>query len=485
MFKKFVVLLASLGLIFQLSGCTSKDSKDDAGEEMAIDGTESTDTTADVEKVEGEQNLDIAADDSSLSADSLPEEALGESTASSDAPKDAGSQDLAAQDPAASPPLDVAIDPTLEPTDALPPDTLGEGSSSVAEAAPPVAAPAEEPVMTEAPTSSVAASTKEDTPKAESKPLPSYRKVDQTPWKEGGKLLNTVYVARAGDTWASVNKSIYGNGKTASLKKMNPAIKSRALKVGDKVYYNSPHRPDDETKVITFYEDTGLAPEVYIAKSGDDLKAVAKNLLGSKENWKELYATNDFESKGALDEGTQIKYWKSAPAPVKDVASNASASTHEMAPSQPTQEMPPAADPAMDAAAMGQVPPPPAMPPNPDPGMAPPAAQPPGAHDVAAGGPPPPPDMNAPPPPPPPDMAQMEPPPPPPPPPAAPAPPAPHEGGPAKAAGTEEAANPMEEDQMTTLAAGAVLAVGLALFMIMRRRRKKELEQAIQDTHVG
>jgi hypothetical protein len=78
MFKKFVVLLASLGLIFQLTGCTSKDSKGD-GEEMAIDGTDSA-ATADVEKVEGEQNLDIAADDSASSASSnaLPEEALGE-----------------------------------------------------------------------------------------------------------------------------------------------------------------------------------------------------------------------------------------------------------------------------------------------------------------------------------------------------------------------------------------------------------------------
>jgi hypothetical protein len=454
MFKKFVVLLASLGLIVQLSGCTSKDSKDD-GEAIAIDGTETADS-AEVEKVEGEQNLDIAADDSaaSLSADSLPEDALGESTASS----------TPAADPGAPPP-DVAIaDPSV---DALPPDTLGTESPSVAEATPP---PIEEPVMTESSSSSSSSVASSEAPKEEKKPLPSYRKVDQTPWKEGGKLLNAVYVARSGDTWSSVNKSIYGNEKTSALKKMNPAIKSRGLKVGEKVYYNSPNRPDDSTKVLTYYEDTGLAPEVYIAKSGDDLKTVAKNLLGSKENWKELYATNDFESKGALDEGTQIKYWKSAPAP-KNVAANTA--TPEMAAPAPVDAAPPTPpmDPSMppDPNAMAQTPPPPTDPNMHTGDMAPPPP-PPGGDQMAMNH-----DLNAPPPPPPPPPPEMAPPPPP--------PPAP--GAPAKMAGAEEAANPMEDDQMTTLAAGAVLAVGLALFMIMRRRRKKELEQAIQDTHVG
>jgi hypothetical protein len=457
MFKKFVILLASLGLIVQLSGCTSKDSKDD-GQEMAIDGTEPVAESADVEKVEGEQNLDIAADDSAnaLSADALPEEALGE------APPAAASKDATADPMAQSaPPPDVAItDPT---TDALPPDTLGD-SNAVAEAAPSVSTPpVEESVMKESSAQSVAAA--DEKPKADPKPLPSYRKVDQTPTKEGGKLLNTVYVARSGDTWSSVNKAIYGNGKAAGLKKMNPAIKSRALKVGDKVYYNSPHRPDDDSKVLTFYEDSGLAPEVYIAKSGDNIKDVAKQLLGSKENWKELYATNEFESKGALDEGTQIKYWKSAPPAPKELATNSAATTA----ASETPAAPTTPDPATDPAAMAQVPPAPSA------GEAAPAVPPPPAGEQHVAG------QDVPPPPPP-DVAEMAPPPPPPP------PPPPHADAPPAKAGSEEAAapaNPMEDDQMTTLAAGAVLAVGLALFMIMRRRRKKELEQAIQDTHVG
>jgi hypothetical protein len=496
MFKKFVVLLASLGLIVQLSGCTSKDSKGD-GEEMAIDGTDAA-ATADVEKVEGEQNLDIAADDSasSLSSDALPEDALGEApaagkgsaNAAKDPALDAGAAPTDTAASSSAPPPDVAItDPTTDaPVDALPPDTLGEApaAGAVADSSSSTPAPTEAPVMTEASSSSSAPTA--DAPKAEKKHVASYRKVEQTPMHEGGKILNTVYVARAGDTWASVNKAIYGNSKTAALKKMNPAIKSRPLNVGDKVYYNSPHRPDDDTKMLTFYEDSGLAPEVYIAKSGDDLKSVAKNLLGSKANWKELYATNDFESKGALDEGTQIKYWKSAPAAAgtTDVATSSAAKTQDVA-SNPPPDMPPATPPT-DPANVGQVPPPDMPPqagapgapgaPPPPPDMAPPPA-PPGGGNVAANPPPPPP-------PPPQDMAPPPPPPPPPPPVAGPGdhgPQAPHKAG----AGEEAAANPMEDDQTTTLAAGAVLAVGLALFMIMRRRRKKELEQAIQDTHVG
>lgn len=436
MLKKFVVILACLGVL-QLTSCTSKDSKEDGGEEMAIDAAAAD--SAEVEKVEGEQSLDIAADDSSASLsnnDALPEDALGD--APPPAPDTAAAPQiednpLAESSPAEPPPA----------VDTLPPDTLGE---SVVENAPPVMETSE-PVHETKHASSKASV---ETP-SEPKPQVSYRKVEHTPWKEGGKILNTVYVAREGDSWASVSSMIYGTEKAGELKKMNPSIKGRKLKVGDKVYYNSPHRPDDETQVLTYYADSGIAPEVYIAKGGDNLKKVAKELFGSEQGWKELYATNDFESKGALDEGTQIKYWRTvAAAPKTEVAAA------QPPPAPPMNEMPPA-PPAPSAD----------MPPPPPPG-----------------------DMAAPPPPPPPaDMAanEMAPPPPPPPPVEAVAPPPPPPPPMAKQHKADEAAgaSPLEDDQMTTLAGGAVLAVALALFMIMRRRRKKELEQAIQDTQVG
>ncbi|RYZ87875.1 MAG: hypothetical protein EOP04_10655 [Proteobacteria bacterium] len=443
MLKKFVLLFACLGLVAQLNGCTSQESKD-SGEEMAVDAASAD--TAEVEKVEGSESLDITADDSASSlssGDALPEDALGEAPA---------------EDPMATvetPPTEegiVADVPSETPSD-LPADTLGEASlpsENVVESTPPVI---EEPApVTEAPTevasnsSSSYESSSSDEPKKEAKPMPSYRKVEATPWKEGGKLLNTVYVSRAGDNWKSVSQMIYGSEKASELKKMNPAIKSRGLKPGDKVYFNSPHRPDDDTKVLTYYEDNGMAPEVYITKSGDNLKQVAKELFGSEASWKELYATNDFESKAGLDEGTQIRYWRSAPKPM-DVATTP----------------PPAPAPDM---AMNEMPPPPPT------------------NEM----PPPPPTGDMAPPPPPPDMAMNEMAPPPPPPPveaiAPPPPPPPVAAAPVKA-GMDEAANPLDEDQTQMLAAGAIVFVGLALFIMLRRRRRRELEQAIQDTQVG
>lgn len=433
MLKKFVVLVACLGVL-QLSSCTSKDSKDDESEDMAMDVADA----AEIETVEGEQSLDIAADDPSASLstdDALPEDALGEASGSPAPPEDplleTPPSEIAGSEPAP---------PVIEET--LPADTLGDSGTN-ADSVPPVVDNMESAssALSEAPKEPVS-----EAPKSEPKPMASYRKVETTPWREGGKLLNSVYIARSGDSWASVSKMIYGSEKVSDLKKMNPAIKGRKVKVGDKLYYNSPHRPDDESNVRNYFEDSGIAPEVYIAKSGDNLKKVAKELLGTEQGWKELYAINDFESKGALDEGTQIRYWKSAPpaAPPAEVA----------AAQPPLEEAPPA----------GDMPPPPPQADMPIPAE-------------------PPPEMA--PPPPPPDMAMNEAPPPPPPPPveaiAPPPPPPPMDAGKPMADGSEA----MEDDQMTTLAAGAVVAVGLALFMIMRRRRKKELEQAIQDTQVG
>lgn len=428
MLKKFVVILTCFGVL-QLTSCTSKDTQEDNGGEMAIDA-EAADS-AEVEKVEGEQSLDIAADDSaSLSGDALPEDALG------DAPPPA---DMAEAPPLEESPLSESAASEPPPAvDTLPPDTLGD---AVVESAPPVMENSE-PVQETTSTASV------EPPREEPKPVVSYRKIEHTPWKESGKILNTVYVARDGDSWASVSQMIYGSEKPGMLKKMNPAIKGRKLKVGDKVYYNSPHRPDDETKVLTYFEDSGIAPEVYIAKSGDNLKKVAKELYGTEQGWKELYAINDFESKGALDEGTQIKYWRTAVAtPKTEVA----AAEVPAAPPAPTAEMPP------PPAEMAPPPPPPDMaanemaPPPPPPDMA--------ANEMAPPPPPPPVEAVAPPPPPPPSMAKKN-----------------H---------NEAGEGNLEDDQMTTLAGGAVVAVALALFMIMRRRRKRELEQAIQDTQVG
>ncbi|RME15822.1 MAG: LysM peptidoglycan-binding domain-containing protein, partial [Bdellovibrio sp.] len=136
------------------------------------------------------------------------------------------------------------------------------------------------------------------------------KKIKTTPFKRAGVLVNTVYIARPGDTLASVSQKIYGADKTDELLKINPHLR-RGLKVGDKVYYNSPRRPTDDSRILTYYEDLGLQPEIYVSKAGDNIRTVAKELLGHKDSWKEIWATNlEVESKGVLPEGIQLKYWR-------------------------------------------------------------------------------------------------------------------------------------------------------------------------------
>jgi hypothetical protein len=162
--------------------------------------------------------------------------------------------------------------------------------------------------------------------------------------------------------------------KSKELKKINESIAKRALKAGDKVYYGSPNRPDDATKVITFYEDTGVLPETYVAKEGDNLKKLGNELLGFKDGWKELWATNLMESKGKLEPGVEVKYW----------SSKSGAAAHPAAGGEMAGAMAPPAEPAAPNAALA---PPSDLPPPPPP----PPSEPPPQHAQADLPPPPPP----------------------------------------------------------------------------------------------
>lgn len=179
---------------------------------------------------------------------------------------------------------------------------------------------------------------------------------------------------RDGDTVKSVTNKIFGDGsKRKELVADNPHLKN-GVKAGNKVYYQSPLRPDDKDSMKTFYEDRGIPAQTYTAKAGDDLKQVSSELLGSKNAWKEIWATNiDLESKGPLTEGTQLRYWSSDTAAAPVVAEQ------------------PATPPAPEVAA--NVPPPPAdIPPPPPADVPPPPAA--GTVDI-----PPPPPSDVPPPP--------------------------------------------------------------------------------------
>ncbi|UYL10493.1 hypothetical protein B9G69_007885 [Bdellovibrio sp. SKB1291214] len=453
MMKKLVVLLACFGLVANLSACSlfSKDTK--SGDEVTSDFD-----SADLEKLEGEEALQAGTEGAPASSDQLPEDALGETNtdmAAAPAPTDA---------PADAPPAEPTVaelpaDPFAPQPDA--PAPMDTASSSVPEPTSDVGSSSMSEPSSTASTTYVDQSA-EAAPK---KPAVSLQKVATSPWQVGKTWYNTVYFARPGDTLKSISTMIYGDAKKVKeIKKGNPTIANRgSVKPGDKVYYNSPHRPDDSGRMITYYEDNGIQPEVYTAKAGDNIRSVSKELLGYKDAWKEVWASNSIESKTDIPEGTQLQYWKGGQvAAAAPVAQHQEVAAAQQAP--PMGEAPPMPDapPAMDVPpqqAAADIPPPP-MP------------------DMAQQAPPAPDQQMAPPPPPPMDQAQMAPPPPPPPMPAM--NPPHHEDAGAAAGG-------MDND--TTMALGVVglAAAGLAILIVMRKkRRQRELEQQSMDnTHVG
>lgn len=138
------------------------------------------------------------------------------------------------------------------------------------------------------------------------------KKMKEAPFYRGNQLANTLYVVREGDTMRSISQKIYGMDKSSDLLAINTTL-SRGIKVGDKVYYNSPRRINDESRMITFYEDVGMAPEFYVTSSGENIRSASKKLLGHSGSWKEVWATNpDIESKWDVAQGTTLKYWADA-----------------------------------------------------------------------------------------------------------------------------------------------------------------------------
>ncbi len=444
MMKKLVVLLACLSLAFQLTSCTSKDSQADS--EVAADFE-----SADLEQLEGDEGLEIASDES-LASDQLPEDALGETTTTTETVTT--TTETAVDDGVASTEqTDVATmtetmpaDPFSETNDMPEPTT--EVATSESARSESVFESSSVPDQS----TTVVDSGEVEKPKKANVPL---QKVATTPWKSG-VWFNTVYFARPGDTLTSISQMIYGSDRTRELKKGNPTFKSREVRPGDKVYYNSPNRPDDSSRMITFFEDNGIAPEVYVARPGDNIRKIAKDLLGYDNAWKEVWSSNAVESKGEISEGTELRFWRGGavaaaqsqpPAPPQEVA----AAMPEM-PAVPPQEIPP---PPMPEDPMGQqaqmdVPAQPQM--EADMEMAPPAMPPEMAQEMA----------------------------PPPPPVEAINPPAPQQIA-------EEVPVGMDNETTMALAVVGLAAAGLAILTVIRKkRRQRELEQqAMENTHVG
>lgn len=449
MFKKSLILLLSAGLMMGLGGCTSKQATDE-------------EAPADVAEVAGEAGTDeVAATDESvdelgsdeLSADEkLPEEG-GTEENTENAAKDTAQSDDFAEAPA---------DEMMEtPADGdKPAENMAANEAPMEESglepapepmAEPMAEPTPEPSM--GAEESLSAGTSEPTPPPEEEvkaPAP-LRKIADTPYQSGKIWVNGVYLARKGDTLESIANKIYGSGeRTKELTRINPTFKSREVKVGDKVYYNSPQRPDDNQKMLTYYEDIGLNPEIYVVSKPENIRKIAKNLLGDTNSWKELWSTNlDLESKGELNEGTQLRYWVVTGAPVM-AAAPTEVPPEQMAP--PAEQMAP----PPDAMAGTSAPPPPTdqqlTPPPPPPDQAMNDLPPPPPAEGQVSAPPPPPPADVPPPPPPAETQRAETP--------------VEEPGPLAFAGIEG------QDQTMALGAGAILLLGGVLLVVMVRKRR-------------
>ncbi len=136
------------------------------------------------------------------------------------------------------------------------------------------------------------------------------QKIKTTPYQVSSYLVNGVYIARSNDSLESVSQKIYGTDQRESLYIINPQFKSRSVKVGDKIYYNSPNRPNDQSRLVIYYDDIGIAPSTYEISPGQNIRDVSSQLLGHTNSWKEIWATNpDLKSKWSISKKVIISYW--------------------------------------------------------------------------------------------------------------------------------------------------------------------------------
>ncbi len=136
------------------------------------------------------------------------------------------------------------------------------------------------------------------------------KKMREEPFRQNDILLNALYIVREGETFKSIGEKIYGKGSVTNLAKLNPFLNSKRLKVGEKVYYNSPNRPNDESKLLFYYDDIGRVPQYRQANEGENIRTIATQLLGHPRSWMEIWATNmEVVSKDILERPYRIKYF--------------------------------------------------------------------------------------------------------------------------------------------------------------------------------
>ncbi len=388
------ISLLSLFLAAIVATTVSCSSGDKDGDAASSDVAEAT-----------SDSTDAAANPDAIASDTPPADgAAATDQAAVDGttpPADSMAADPSAIDPnvaVATPDNNPPADPNAPPADpnaavtTPPADATAQASPAPDAAASPAPETASNDLFGGA-AATTADSATNSAPPADEKPKKAMlAHIKSKPFKKGGQLLNTVYLAREGDTIDSVSDKLFGENKVKQMKKANPALKAN-LNAGDKVYFNSPNRADDAEKMMTVYEDQGLPATTYTSKDGDTLKSLAMEWYGSEGSFKEIYAINkNLSSTTELPAGTDLQYW---PASVNIVAYAKKDAGTQVADNGAPPAIP---EPAPAAANTAPMTPPPVpnmaqnqMPPSPNNGM-------PGAGTMNNGmnPPPPPPDLNAP-----------------------------------------------------------------------------------------
>lgn len=261
---------------------------EEGGEEQLDEGEElaEEDTTEESGDAEGEE---LALDDGDEESE-FPEEVADETSVAEEG--GAGGENVAATEP---PPSDESLFTENSAEPSLTANVPSDG---------PIASTADDLFQDSAP---IAA--------APTNYLPLL-KIKDVPFERDGALMNRVYIARAGDTLDGVSQKIYGSDRVGDLRRWNPTVR-RSPKVGEKIYYNSPRDPQDSSRMLTYYEDVGAAPQVHVTREGDNIRELGRSLLGHNDGWKEIWSTNlDVASKGELPAGIELKYWPETSAPV-------------------------------------------------------------------------------------------------------------------------------------------------------------------------
>ncbi|MBX9767339.1 MAG: LysM peptidoglycan-binding domain-containing protein [Bdellovibrionales bacterium] len=328
MSRAFLVALLAGTMSLQV-GCSSSDtaedssdesadidSEDSGGEEAASEDSESSSESAESESgksEDGEESAEADGEEAEEGGEEVAEKAEagdGEEVAEDEGDEEEGEDGEAVAKQEAPP---APVEKVEEPTP--PPPVADAGAESAPSEPGPEAAP-EPPPM----------------------PRVSLKKIKEAPFDVGGTILNTVYLARPGDNVRGIAKKL-GVGRN-ELVRWNSHI-AGGVKTGDKVYYRSQTRPDDTSTMLTYYEDKGIAAQNYEAQEGENIRAIAKKVLGSSEGWKELWATNlQVESKGELPGGTVLRYW-SEDSVATPVAAAPPPQPPAPPPPPPPQQMPP------------------------------------------------------------------------------------------------------------------------------------------------